>query len=128
MSCRPRDRKLRPVDAAKENMTLDASFARRYEALACGRLPIPDDLLYFPSRPTLVVEVTPHWGASWSAAFGEEWPSYPTGLYTTPDRDTICVVAGGAGYFVDVNEPEHAWVAIDCTPIRLVLPFPKLGL
>jgi hypothetical protein len=50
------------------------------------------------------------------------------GLYTTPDRDTICVVAGGAGYLVDADEPDHAWVTVDCTPIRLVLPFPKLGL
>jgi hypothetical protein len=118
------------VDALEQTPILDASFACRYEAVARGRLPTPDDLLYFPSRPTLLVEVTPGRGAPWTGAFGEEWasPAYATGLYTTPERDTICVVASGAGYFVNTTEPESAWIPVACTPIRLVLPFRKLGL
>ena len=118
------------MGAAEELPTLNESFAHRYQAAARDRLSTPDDLIYFPSRPTLVVEVRPHRGRSWSGAFGEEWasPTYATGLYTTPDRDTICVVSSGAGYFVETTEPELAWIPVTCTPIRLVLPFPKLGL
>lgn len=121
-----RTRKLRRVEAER-TPTLDESFPRRYEAEAKGRVATPDDLLYFPSRPVLGVEVKPKRGKAWSAAFGEDFGGFLTGLFTTPDDGTICVVCGGSGYFVETTDPERSWFRVECTPIRFVLPFPKHG-
>lgn len=124
----PEGRKLPSVGMEKKSPTLVESFPYSYEAVAQGRLPTPDDLLYFPSRPALVVQVTPHRGEPWSAAFGEDYFGFPSGLYTTPAPDTVCVVAGGAGYFVETRDPQHGWVSLACTPVRFVLPFASYGL
>lgn len=112
----------------EEKPTLDESFPHSYEAVPRGRVPTPDDLLYIPSRPALIVQVTPHRGASWSAAFGEDYSGFPSGLYTTPARDTVCVIAGGAGYLVETRDPQHGWVSLACNPVRFVLPFASHGL
>lgn len=106
---------------------LDESFARRYEATGTGRLATPSDLVYFPKRPALTVEIEAEQGAPWSGAFGADHDSYLTGLFTTPDDRTVCVVSGGAGYFVDTTTPD-SWFSVACTPIRIALPFPKHGL
>jgi hypothetical protein len=107
--------------------TLDESFPRRYEARAKGELSTPDDLLYFPGRPGLIVEVTPKPGKRWTAVFGQDSPGFLTGLYTTPDDGSLCVVSSGRGYFVEAADP-ISWFQVESRPIRLALPFPEHGL
>ena len=107
---------------------LDESFPHGYEASARGSVDTPDDVLYFPARPVLLLDVKPKSGKAWSGAFGEDSPNGMTGIFTTPDDRTICVVCGGAGYFVDATDPEHGWTVVECAPVRFTLPFPKCGL
>lgn len=117
------------MDAVAPLPALDESFSHRYQAVARERLETPDELRFYPRRPTLIVEVVPHgWRKSWSGVFGEDESGYATGLFTTPSPDTLCVVSGGAGYFVVAAEDEGAWSRVECTPVRFVLPFTKHGL
>ena len=106
---------------------LDESFPRRYEAEARSRLETPDALLYFPARPVLTVAVKPKRGNAWTGAFGEEYPGGLTGIYTTPDDRSLCVVCSGYGYFVETSDP-NSWFRVECIPVRFVLPFRKHGL
>jgi hypothetical protein len=108
--------------------TLDESFPRRYEVGTPTRIEGDPGLLCFPARLALSVEVKPEGRESWTGAFGEDDSSFITGLFTTPHESALCVVCGGAGYFVQTDEPESAWSPVECSPIRLVLPFPKHGL
>jgi hypothetical protein len=105
---------------------LDGSFPRRYEAEALGALDVPDDLLYFPARPRLMVRVNPKRGDEWAGAFGEDYPGGLTGLYTTPDDRALCVVSSGHGYFIETTDPS-SWFRVECIPVRFVLPFPRHG-
>jgi hypothetical protein len=106
---------------------LDEQFPRRYRAEFRGRLHVPDHVLYIPARPALVIAVTPDDGRAWAAAFGEYAPTGLSGIFSTPGAETVCVVSGGAGYFVGVDDAVREWSAVDCDPVRYVLPFPNHG-
>ena len=116
------------MSTAEATPTLDESFPRCYEAVLGGRLETPENVLYFPARPALSVEVKPKRGKLWTAVFAEDGAGFLTGLFTTPDDRTLCVVCGGAGYFIDTDDPERSWFRVECTPIRFALPFAKHGL
>lgn len=106
---------------------LDVSFPHRYRAEAKGWLETAADYIFFPARPGLTIEVTPKGGKAWTGVFGEDHLGFVTGLYTTPDDNTVCVASSGAGYLVPATEPQ-SWASVDCIPVRFVLPFPQHGL
>jgi hypothetical protein len=106
-------------------MTLDESFPHRYRVERITPVESSQDVCYFPARPALSVEVVPAVGGRWTGVFGEDEGVFPTGLFTTPHEDVLCVVCGGAGYFVHTEEPPSRWTAVGCAPIRIVLPFPN---
>lgn len=108
--------------------TLEVSFPHLYNAVTVGRVETREEALYFPARPSLEVEVQPHHGKAWTGVFGAEWPDFLTGLFSTPDEQTLCVVCGGSGYFVETTEAQSAWFRVECAPVRFVLPFPDHGL
>lgn len=69
---------------------------------------------YYPSASLqgggdgVCVEVTPNEHVTWIGTFqyGEiRHNKACSGVYSCPDVNTVCVVSGGAGYFVDVNNP-----------------------
>jgi hypothetical protein len=115
------------MSASDERPKLDESFPRRYKAEAQGRLETPDEFVYFPSRPVLIVAVKPNRGSAWTGAFGEDYPGGLTGLFTTPDDRSLCVVCSGHGYFVETTDT-NSWLRVECIPVRYALPFPKHGL
>jgi hypothetical protein len=106
---------------------LDESFPRRYDAHAQGLLQTPDEFVYFPARPVLTVAVAPKRGQRWTGVFGEDYPGGFTGVYTTPDDRSLCVVCSGYGYFVEATDPS-AWLRVECVPVRFVIPCPNHGL
>jgi hypothetical protein len=73
------------MSAPDELPRLDESFPRQYDARAKGELD-RDDLLYFPGRPGLVVEVQPKAAAGWTGVFGADSPGFLSGIFTTPDE------------------------------------------
>lgn len=107
---------------------LDRTFPHLYAATIKSELEDPSKAIYFPARPRLEVEVRPQAGAAWIGVFaGDEGSETATGLYTTPDDRSLCVVAAGEGYFVEADDP-RSWTSIACTPVRHVLPLGNLAL
>jgi hypothetical protein len=106
-------------------MTLDDHFAHRYEATLRPRIDTPDGLIYIPARPGLTVEISPAKDDVWTGVFGDGLgEDLVTGLFTTPDENSVCVVSTGEGYFVQADDP-GAWLRVDCIPVRVILPFPQ---
>lgn len=100
---------------------LDNTFAADYAATCVEVVHVPQADYYIPAKPRLIVNFVNGQKQEWVGIFGEDGPMFPDFLLTTPDCQTACVVAGGAGYFVEVSDP-HAWVAVECAPIRYAIP------
>jgi hypothetical protein len=113
---------------------LDTSFPHRYEARAVGWAEASPEHVYYPDPPGLIVELETPDRSPWTAVFAGHKPSESrptpavTGLFTTPDEDLLCVVAGGVVYFVEPGD-EHPFGrrSMVTNPIRHVLPFPAHG-
>ncbi|HJU07468.1 MAG TPA: hypothetical protein VJ727_03200 [Rhodanobacteraceae bacterium] len=98
-----------------ENYKLDYTFPRLYE---CDLLTETVDHMmphfYFPGATTeggsdgVLVKVHPRSGGAWlgTFAFGEYSQRGMSGLFSTPDPERFCVVAGGAGYLVTASDPK----------------------
>ena len=66
--------------------------------------------------PSVIIRVRAA-GESWVGVFaGEDSAGGQTGIYSCPDPDRICVVAGGLGYFVTAHDPTD-WSPIQTYPI-----------
>jgi hypothetical protein len=67
------------------------------------------------ARGALLLMVKPAAGGAFLAtcALGFSDPSMPTGVYSCPNPDELCAVAGGYGYVIDTGRPER------CTQISL---------
>lgn len=105
---------------------LEDSFSHDYEITVRNAHVTPNAGIFIPTRPHLVVDIQPQSGGSWTATFGtrEADDQFVTGLFSTPWRDTLCVVVRGDGYFVRVTEPGRFY-PVDCIPVRHVLSFPR---
>lgn len=67
--------------------------------------------------PSVIIRVHSASGGSWVGVFaGEDAPGTLTGIYSCPDPDRICVVAGGRGYLVNAHDPT-TWSPIETYPI-----------
>jgi hypothetical protein len=81
------------------------------------------------ARGALLLMVSPSAGGNFLAtcALGFTDPSAPTGVYTCPNADEICAVAGGYAYIFDANEPART-THIPLKPVTQVLAVPSHGL
>jgi hypothetical protein len=82
------------------------------------------DRYYYPGANTqggkdgLIVEVVSSEGKSWIGvfAFGEFSRNGISGVYSTPDPNSFCVISKGAGYIVSSNNPE-VWQEVEAIPV-----------
>lgn len=118
------------VDSSEplELLALDETFDHAYGARLIARAVVSPDQECIPATPRFAVEVVPVRGERWRAIFcGEPVDEYIDRLLTTPAPDTLCVIAGGHGYFVQATD-RYAWEQVECTPIRQALGIPDQGL
>lgn len=96
----------------------------------------PAEKLYqFPARleegdrTGSYVRVTSGKSAAWVGFFalGFDSGEVASGIYSCPDPDWLCVVAGGYGYLVNAASPDQ-WVQIEQRPIVQVRAVPELKL
>ena len=60
-------------------------------------------------------------------ALGFADPAVPTGVWSTPEPETICAVAGGYAYLIDVTAPAH-FTFLEMRPVLSVHPAVEAGL
>ncbi len=106
---------------------LDLTFSHQYDVDIIRELPSPlgkVKQLYFPNdsenrgRGGLLVKVTPYEGNPWIGIFAATYPSPKTvsGVFSCPNKHYLCVVSGGAGYYIQVSNPQ-IWKDIPIYPI-----------
>ncbi len=95
------------------NPEISLEFRRMFEVKVLSEVPGQGaELHYFPPAryhgcDGLLLHVTPVSAASWSGLFAAQ-PSgrYKSGVYSCPDPNVVCVVSNGAGYVLDVRNPD----------------------
>lgn len=65
-----------------------------------------------------IVNITPKAGSSWLGvfAYGQLSDKAVTGVFSTPNPDTVCIIAKGEGYWVPVLNPSK-WEFVKSAPI-----------
>jgi hypothetical protein len=116
---------------------LDFRFPRRWQAevLAARPMILPPRHFVYPrqaeevERGALEVLVRPESAQPFLAtcALGFRDPAAPTGLWSTPEPEKICAVAGGYAYLIDTTSPER-FAMIPYRPVLAVLPVPAESL
>jgi hypothetical protein len=94
----------------------------RYEVLQ--ELPaFPELHYYFPSASQaggsdgLIVRIQSVRSKVWRGTFAfGRFPKAVTGIFSTPNPRRVCIVAQGAGYFVNVDDPSD-WECVQGFPI-----------
>jgi hypothetical protein len=84
--------------------------------------PVGDTLVLEAPSDALLVEVTPDEGGPRQGAFLQGLGGI-SGLFATPSPTTLCVVAGGQGYWVPVLTPTD-FLEIRCNPVKSVFAVP----
>lgn len=117
--------------------TIDLTFPHRWQAeiLPARPLILPPRHFVYPrdaeevERGALEVLVRPDGAEPFLAtcALGFRDPITPTGLWSTPQPEKICAVAGGYAYLIDTAAPEN-FVMIAYRPVLDVRPAPADGL
>jgi hypothetical protein len=81
------------------------------------------------ARGALLVQIHPATGGSFLAtcALGFSDPAMPTGIFSCPNPQELCAVAGGYAYIVDTTAPEHS-THISLKPVAEVLVLTASGL
>lgn len=62
-----------------------------------------------------------------TCALGFRDPAVPTGVWSTPNPDELCAVAGGYAYLIDTTAPERIQM-LPCRPVLAVRALPAQGL
>lgn len=104
----------------KEN----ATFVHTYAYTLLDERPGVPGLTYFypgartdSGRDGILVRFRHPNARPWIGIFAPlDWLHYHNGVYAHPDPGCFCVVSGGAGYIVCVEEPTHH-VEVDASPI-----------
>lgn len=117
--------------------TIDLSFAHGWQAeiLAARPLILPPRHFVYPreaeevERGALEVFIRPPGAQPFLAtcALGFRDPLAPTGLWSTPESERICAVAGGYAYLIDCAAPER-FTMIAYRPVLEVRPAVEAGL
>ena len=109
---------------------MDTTFPHVYECeqLTEGPGVASSHHYYYPGASTsggrdgILVRIRPDDGQPWLATFAfGEMANGPSGIFTTPDPQRLCVVARGAGYFVSTIAPS-SWESVRVIPITDVRP------
>ena len=118
---------------------VDLSFPHRWQAevLQARPLILPSRRFVYPreaeevERGALEVLIRPEGddGQKFLAtcALGFRDPAAPTGLWSTPEPEKICVVAGGYAYLIDTAAPER-FTMIAYRPVLEIRPLVAEGL
>ncbi len=61
-----------------------------------------------------------------TCALGFAGPQVPTGVWTCPDPNTICIAAGGYVYLIDTRDPAH-WEQVEYRPVTAIRPVVEQG-
>ena len=126
------------MKAGRSTATLRDIFPRKYEVrvLESYSLLHPAEKLYqYPAqleegdRSGIYLRVTAGNSQTWIGFFasGFESADVASGIYSCPDADSICVLAGGYGYIVSTANPDH-WMQIEQRPVLQVKAAPELKL
>ena len=80
-------------------------------------------------RSGVYVRVKPKGSVAWIGFFalGFDSKQVAHGIFSCPDPDWLCAVAGGYAYLVDTTNPER-WMQIEQRPVTEVRPVPELKL
>lgn len=122
----------------KPHFRFDFTFPRNYEARLLDTAPPVhplEKLYHYPAeleegdRTGAYVRVVPVAGVAWSGFFalGFESPHVANSIFSCPDPDSVCVLAGGYAYLVKTSDPQQ-WFQIEQRPVTEVLALPDLGL
>ena len=121
---------------------VDFSFPHRWEAEVLSARPVilPARHFVYPrnaeevERGALEVLVRPQASGGDSSlpflatcALGFRDPAVPTGIWSAPNPDEICAVAGGYAYLIDTAAPER-FTMITYRPVLKLRPVPDEGL
>ena len=81
------------------------------------------------ARGAMELMVRPRVGGAFLAtcSLGFKDPSMPTGVWSTPQADVLCAVAGGYAYMVDTTAPERV-VQVSLRPVTVVRSLEAEGL
>jgi hypothetical protein len=109
-------------------------FPHSFEVQILKEIPSREgELRYFPAgrhhdRDGVLLRVTPEGAEPWNGLFAAR-PSgrYKTGVYSCPDPNGLCVVSNGAGYVLDVRDPD-GYQELPISPVLEVLPGADVGL
>ena len=111
-------------------MRRDFSFLRRYEVEVDVEFPPRGGQIFFPREGVatyrLAVRVQPAEGPPWVGAFAGEGFDF-SAVASTPDADTLCVVARGTGYLVRASDPP-TWTTVESFPVRDLAAIVECGL
>jgi hypothetical protein len=97
---------------------IDMPSALDYEFHESGVMP----------RPDLLLHVTTADGRSWTAgvrAGGPSVASAATGIFTTPNKNRLLVVARGDAYLIDLRDPTDYKALSTGVPVVAVKPVPR---
>jgi hypothetical protein len=118
---------------------LDLSFPHRWrpEVLSARPLILPPRHFVYPQsaeeveRGALEVLIQPQASGTQpflaTCALGFRDPAAPTGLWSTPNPEEICAVAGGYAYLIDTTAPER-FTMIPYRPVLEIRPLVNEGL
>jgi hypothetical protein len=111
-------------------VTFDLTFPHSYSAIRLTELPGDGkhSPIYFPGasrtggKDGILLKFTNANGEQWTGCFA--FGNYQfCGVFALPNPDCVCAVSNGAGYWVNVNEPEKS-SEIRVFPIRDVRAVP----
>lgn len=109
------------------DVILDFTFLRNYEVKVLPAAPPVhplEKLYHYPveqeegERAGIYVRVEPQGSATWTGLFAEGFESQQTitTICSCPDPDSVCIVAAGYAYVVNVGDPAQ-WVRIEQRPV-----------
>ena len=128
-----------PVDAAKLEPVVDLSFQHAWYAKIQADTPstLPSRQFIYPQQAdeveigALEVMIRPIAQKALpflaTCALGFRDPAVPTGLWSVPRKEEICLVSGGYAYVIDTSEPEN-FTMIPLRPVMEIRPLVALGL
>jgi len=100
-----------PLIAPARQFTYPQQIAGEEDALARGAFLL---MVHPPAGGTFLA----------TCALGFTDPSVPTGLFSCPNPDELCAVAGGYAYIVDTLQPDRS-THIPQKPVVEVIPIPS---
>jgi hypothetical protein len=123
---------LRPDDPAPQSVpTLNLTFPHDWTAIVLDRRPLisPTRHFIYPAqveeveRGALELMISPIDGKEFLATFalGFADTDVPTGLWSCPNPQWLCAIAGGYAYLVNAANPQH-WEMVEYRPVLAATP------